>query len=99
MTAESSFHPPEPALAPPGPSLVPPGAGVLLITVSASYGAGGGVILDRAAAVVLGKDRGFHIRLDGLAERRVAQDAVIEGISEEHARERLRAVDAPLAWR
>lgn len=184
MTAESSFHPPEPALAPPGPSLVPPGPGVLLVTVSASYGAGGsvvapalagrlglsflqrvttseghltepgpcdeqlsteevkatpvhrllahltqampagptqsppsthhqdyqlrchgeagihrllaaggGVILDRAAAVVLGKDRGFHVRLDGPAERRVAQGAVIEGISEEHARERLRAAD------
>ena len=184
MTAESSFHPPEPALAPPGPSLVPPSPGVLLITVSASYGAGGsvvapalagrlglpflrrvttseghlaqpgpcdeqlsmeevkatpahrllahftqampagptqsppsthhqdeqlrghgeggiyrllaaggGVILGRAAAVVLGKDRGFHVRLDGPAERRVAQGAVVEGISEEHARERLRAAD------
>ena len=184
MTAESSFHPPEPALAPPGPSLVRPSPGVLLITVSASYGAGGsvvgpalagrlglpflqrvttseghlaqpgpcdeqlsmeevkatpvhrllahftqampagptqsppsthhqdeqlrghgeagiyrllaaggGVILDRAAAVVLGKDRGFHVRLDGPAERRVAQGAVVEGISEEHARERLRAAD------
>ena len=185
MTAESSFHPPESALAPPGPSVVPPGPGVLLVTVSASYGAGGsvvapalagrlglpflqrvttseghlaqsgpcdeqlsteevkatpvhrllahftqampagptqsppsthhqdghlrghgeagihnllvaaggGVILGRAAAVVLGKDRGFHVRLDGPAERRVAQGAVIEGISEEHARERLRAAD------
>jgi cytidylate kinase len=185
VTAESSFHPPEPALAPPGPARVPPGPGVLLITVSAAYGAGGsvvapalagrlglpflqrvttseghlaqpgpcdeqlsaeeakatpahrllahftqamptgptqsppsthhqdqhlrghgeagihnllaaadgGVILGRAAAVVLGKDRGFHVRLDGPAERRVAQGAVIEGISEEHARERLRAAD------
>src|SRR5258708_29675680 len=55
--------------------------------------AGGGVILDRAAAVGLGKDRGFHVRLDGPAERRVAQGAVVEGISEEHARERLRAAD------
>ena len=55
--------------------------------------AGGGVILGRAAAVVLGKDRGFHVRLDGPAERRVAQGAAIEGISEEHARERLRAAD------
>jgi cytidylate kinase len=52
---------------------------------------GGGVILGRAAAVVLGKDRGFHVRLDGPAERRIAQGAVIEGISEEQARERLRA--------
>ena len=52
--------------------------------------AGGGVILGRAAAVVLGKDRGFHVRLDGPAERRIAQGAAIEGISEEQARERLR---------
>ena len=55
--------------------------------------AGGGVILGRAAAVVLGKDRGFHVRLDGPAERRVAQGAAIEGISAEQARERLRAAD------
>jgi cytidylate kinase len=54
---------------------------------------GGGVILGRAAAVVLGKDRGFHVRLDGPAARRVAQGAVVEGISEEEARERLRAAD------
>ena len=184
MTAESSFHPPEPALAPPGPSLVPPSPGVLLITVSASYGAGGsvvapalagrlglpflqrvttseghlaqpgpcdeqlteeevkatpvhrllghftqampagptqsppsthhqdehlrghgeagvhrllaaggGVILGRAAAVVLGKDRGFHVRLDGPAKRRVAQGAAVEGISQDQARQRLRAAD------
>ena len=55
--------------------------------------AGGGVILGRAAAVVLGKDRGFHVRLDGPAARRVAQGAAIEGISEEEARVRLRAAD------
>ena len=54
---------------------------------------GGGVILGRAAAVVLGKDRGFHVRLDGPPERRVAQGATVEGISEEQARERLRAAD------
>jgi cytidylate kinase len=54
---------------------------------------GGGVILGRAAAVVLGKDRGFHVRLDGPADRRAAQGAAIEGISEEHARDRLRAAD------
>jgi cytidylate kinase len=54
---------------------------------------GGGVILGRAAAVVLGKDRGFHVRLDGPAGRRVAQGAAIEGISQEQARERLRAAD------
>ena len=55
--------------------------------------AGGGVILGRAAAVVLGKDRGFHVRLDGPAERRVAQGAAIEGISAQQAGERLRAAD------
>ena len=54
---------------------------------------GGGVILGRAAAVVLGKGRGFHVRLDGPADRRVAQGAAIEGISEEQARTRLRAAD------
>jgi Cytidylate kinase-like family len=53
----------------------------------------GGVILGRAAAVVLGKDRGFHVRLDGPVERRVVQGAAIEGISEEQARERLSAAD------
>jgi cytidylate kinase len=53
----------------------------------------GGVILGRAAAVVLGKDRGFHVRLDGPAERRVVQGAAVEGITEEHARERLRSAD------
>ena len=54
---------------------------------------GGGVILGRAAAVVLGKDRGYHVRLDGPPDRRVAQGAVIERISEEEARVRLRAAD------
>ena len=44
MTAESSFRPPEPALAPPGPAHVPAGPAVRLITVSASYGAGGSVV-------------------------------------------------------
>jgi cytidylate kinase len=53
----------------------------------------GGVILGRAAAVVLGKDRGFHVRLDGPADRRLVQGAAIEGISEGQARERLRAAD------
>jgi cytidylate kinase len=55
--------------------------------------AGGGVILGRAAAVVLGKDRGFHVRLDGPADRRVVQGAAVEGISEEQAAERLRKAD------
>ena len=51
------------------------------------------MILGRAAAVVLGKDRGYHVRLDGPADRRVAQGAAVEGISEEQARDRLRAAD------
>src|SRR5262249_59080746 len=55
--------------------------------------AGGGVILGRAAAVVLCKDLGFHVRLDGPDERRIAQGAAIEGISEEQARERLCTAD------
>ena len=54
---------------------------------------GGGVILGRAAAVVLGKDRGFHVRLDGPADRRVSRGAEIEGISVAEARVRLRAAD------
>jgi len=54
---------------------------------------GGGVILGRAAAVVLGKDRGFHVRLDGPPARRIVQGAAVESISEEQARERLRAAD------
>jgi cytidylate kinase len=54
---------------------------------------GHGEILGRAAAVVLGKERGFHVRLDGPVGLRVAQGAVVEGISEEQAAERLRAAD------
>ena len=57
---------------------------------------GGGVILGRAAAVVLGRDRGFHVRLDGPPARRVVQGAAVEGISEEQAGERLRAADKAL---
>jgi len=54
---------------------------------------GGGVILGRAAAVVLGKERGFHVRLDGPANRRVSRGAAIEGISVAEAKVRLRAAD------
>ena len=55
--------------------------------------AGGGVILGRGAAVVLGKDHGFHVRLDGPADYRAAQGAAIESISEQQATEHLRAAD------
>ncbi len=56
--------------------------------------AGGGVILGRAAAVVLGKDRGFHVRLDGPIARRVAQGATVEHVDLEESRAHLRAADA-----
>jgi cytidylate kinase len=55
--------------------------------------AGGGVILGRAAAVVLGKNRGYHVRLDGPPDRRVIQGAAIESIGEEEAQARMRAAD------
>jgi cytidylate kinase len=54
---------------------------------------GGGVILGRAAAVVLGKNVGFHVRLDGPPERRAAQGAVIEKIGEDEAKARLQTAD------
>jgi cytidylate kinase len=56
-------------------------------------GEGAGVILGRGAAVVLGLSQGFHVRLYGPADRRVAQGAAIEGISEEEARHHLAAAD------
>jgi cytidylate kinase len=52
-----------------------------------------GVILGRGAAVVLGKGRGFHVRLDGPPGLRVVQGAAIEGISEDEARRHLAAAD------
>jgi cytidylate kinase len=54
---------------------------------------GEGVILGRAAAVVLGKDVGFHVRLDGPPDRRAAQGAVIEGIGEDEATDRMHRAD------
>jgi cytidylate kinase len=56
-------------------------------------GGGGGVILGRAGAVVLGQDNGFHVRLDGPPQRRVVMGAEIEGITEEQARARQQAAD------
>jgi len=54
---------------------------------------GGGVILGRAAAVVLGRDGGFHVRLDGPSDRRIIQGATVEGISQEQASARMQAAD------
>jgi cytidylate kinase len=52
-----------------------------------------GVILGRAAAVVLGCDRGFHVRLDGPPGRRIARGAVIEDIGRDQAAARMRTAD------
>ena len=54
---------------------------------------GEGVILGRAAAVVLGKDIGLHVRLDGPPQRRAAQGALIESISEQEAVARMNTAD------
>ena len=53
----------------------------------------GGVILGRAAAVVLGRDRGFHVRLDGPPARRIIQGATVEGVSQEQASARMQTAD------
>lgn len=58
---------------------------------------GGGVILGRAAAVVLGRQGGFHVRLDGPEDRRATQGARIEGVDPEESEARLRACDAARA--
>lgn len=51
---------------------------------------GGGVILGRAAAIVLGDHPGaFHVRLDGHPDRRVRQATQAQGIPEHEAREQL----------
>jgi hypothetical protein len=54
---------------------------------------GAGVILGRAAAIVLGKGTGFHVRLDGPPDLRAAQGAEIEGISPDEARRHLETAD------
>jgi cytidylate kinase len=54
---------------------------------------GRGVILGRAAAVVLGHDRGFHVRLDGPRHHRLAQGARIESVSVDEARAHMAAAD------
>jgi cytidylate kinase len=56
---------------------------------------GGAVVLGRAAAVALaGRREAFHVRLDGPEDRRVRRGAAWEGISEDEARDRLRATDS-----
>jgi len=55
--------------------------------------AGEGVILGRGAAVVLGRDRGFHVRLDGPPDRRLVQGAAIEHLTEDEARRHQAAAD------
>lgn len=52
-----------------------------------------GVILGRGAAVVLGRDVGFHVRLDGPPEARLAQGATVEGVSLDEARRHMAAAD------
>ncbi|HEY1821835.1 MAG TPA: cytidylate kinase-like family protein [Trebonia sp.] len=52
-----------------------------------------GVILGRGGAVVLGKEHGFHVRLDGPPALRAAQGAKIEAVSADQARRRLDAAD------
>jgi cytidylate kinase len=54
---------------------------------------GGGVVLGRAAAVILGKNCGFHVRLDGPAALRARQGAAIEEISLEQAHANQHAAD------
>jgi len=56
--------------------------------------AGGGVILGRAAAVVLTDEpAALHVRLDGPVERRLAQAMRLEGIDRETAERRMRETD------
>jgi hypothetical protein len=55
---------------------------------------GDGVILGRAATVLLRDDpRVLHVRLDGPVERRVRRAAALQGISEQEARRRLDLTD------
>jgi len=62
--------------------------------ISNFLASGGGVLLGHAAAVVLGKARGYHVRLEGSPERRLVQGAAVEGIDLDEARAHMRAADA-----
>lgn len=66
-------------------------------SVNAVAGGSGGVILGRAAAVVLAaRPLAFHVRLSGPADRRLARAMSIEGATEEEAR--TRQTDTDKAW-
>jgi cytidylate kinase len=55
---------------------------------------GGAVVLGRAAAVALGRQRpAFHVRLDGPPDRRARRGAAWEGVDLDTARSRLDAAD------
>jgi cytidylate kinase len=59
-----------------------------------AVGGEGGVILGRAAAIVLRDHPGaFHVRLDGDPERRVRQAITLQGMSERDAREAMERND------
>jgi cytidylate kinase len=58
----------------------------------------GGVVLGRAAAIVLaGRDDALHVRLDGPVERRVVRSVQRSGRSEAEVRRALRSNDAARA--
>ena len=86
---------------PAGPTLSPPAShhhdhdirSAFEADIFEAVAAGQGVILGRAAAVVLGPDRGYHVRLDGPAPRRLAQGAALEGVSIDEARAHMDAAD------
>jgi cytidylate kinase len=55
---------------------------------------GGGVILGRAAAIVLrAHEDALHVRLDGPLEARIQRAARLEGIDEDHARKQATETD------
>jgi cytidylate kinase len=108
LTPEEARHtPPHRLLAslthamPTGPTLSPPTShhhdhdirSAFEADIFKAAAAGQGVILGRAAAVVLGPDRGYHVRLDGPPHRRLTQGAAVEGVSIDEARAHMDAAD------
>ena len=43
--------------------------------------------------MVLGRDHGFHVRLDGPPDRRIIQGATVESVSQEQASARMQTAD------